>query len=80
VGGPVADYARLGVRLPGDPPGLVLPLSETRVQVADRLIRENGLGDQRRGAGDGGAGRDYYADVPPVATSKARTNKRAPQG
>jgi hypothetical protein len=68
------------VRLPGDPPGLVLPLSETRVQVADRLIRENGLGDQRRGAGDGGAGRDYYADVPPVGAGGHQQSEDEQEG
>jgi hypothetical protein len=64
----VTDYAQLGARLPDDPPGPVLPLAEVRSQIADRLIRENGLGDRRHGgAGHGGAGgEDYYANVPPV--------------
>jgi predicted transcriptional regulator len=42
----VTDYAPLGMRLPGDPPGLVLPLAEARTQVDERLIRENGLVDR----------------------------------
>lgn len=41
----MTEYAPLGVRLPGGPPGLVLPLAEARAQLADRLIRENGLGN-----------------------------------
>jgi hypothetical protein len=38
------DGGVLGQRLPGDPPGLVLPLAESREHIADRPLRENRLG------------------------------------
>jgi hypothetical protein len=45
------DGGVLGQRLPGDPPGLVLPLAESREHIADRPIRENRLGSTASGPG-----------------------------
>lgn len=70
MGGPVTDYAQLGVRLPDDPPGLVLP----HVEVGD----QNGLGDRRHGGA--GAGADYYADVPPVGAGGQPPKRDEPTG
>lgn len=79
----MTDYAPLGVRLPDDPPDLVLPLAEVRAQIAERVIRENGLGDRRHGgAGDGGAGggEEYYKDVPPVGAGGHQRSENEQQG
>lgn len=78
------DYSMLGQQLPGDPPGLVLPLAEFRAHIADRvIIGENGLarrqhsdrhrGEQGAAAVDAriGGGEPPKDDLPPINGSAA---------